>query len=146
MQGEEPPRQSEIYPQPMGHHIFLWRIEKEFHDIYIRNNIFCQAPYGAAIYSIIDADDERGLIIDNNCYWQTTGDMLIYMQGRTYGPAEFDLYRQELGQDKHSIIAQPEFADDGHYAQAGPLSSLIKRNQRCGGASFGCDLRLSNRD
>ncbi|MBN1437237.1 MAG: right-handed parallel beta-helix repeat-containing protein [Sedimentisphaerales bacterium] len=112
MQGEEPPRQSEFYPRPVGHHVFLWRIEGEFHDIYIRNNTFFEAPYGAAIYSIIDADDEKGLIIDNNRYWQTTGDMLIYMQGKTYGSDEFDRYKQELGQDKHSIIAKPVFTDD----------------------------------
>lgn len=25
-QGEAPPRQSEIYPQPVGHHVFIWKI------------------------------------------------------------------------------------------------------------------------
>ena len=40
MQGETPPRQSEIYPQPMGHHVFIWLIEPNTQpgQVYIVNN------------------------------------------------------------------------------------------------------------
>ncbi len=110
MQGEKPPRQSEIYPQPMGHHVFIWRIDPgtQLGHIYIRNNIFCEAPYGAAIYSIIDPADEQKFILDHNHYRQTTGDLLIHFGGRSYKPSEFACYQNECNQDKHSKIEKPE--------------------------------------
>lgn len=68
--GEEMPRRSEIWPQPMGHHLFLWRIENptENGGIKIENNIFGDAIYGKAIYSIIAKEAEKQLIIKNNEY------------------------------------------------------------------------------
>jgi len=68
--GEEMPRKSEIWPQPMGHHIFLWRINNptENGGIKIENNIFGDAIYGKAIYSIIDNESMKQLIIENNEY------------------------------------------------------------------------------
>ena len=38
--GDEAPRSSEIWPQPMGHHIFLWRMESATEGGYveIKNN------------------------------------------------------------------------------------------------------------
>ena len=64
------PRQSEIWPQPMGHHIFLWRIKNptENGGIKIENNVFGDAIYGKAIYSIIDKEAEKQLIIKDNEY------------------------------------------------------------------------------
>lgn len=68
--GEEMPRRSEIWPQPMGHHVFLWRIEKitENGGIKIENNVFGDAIYGKAIYSIIDKEAQKQLVINNNEY------------------------------------------------------------------------------
>jgi predicted outer membrane repeat protein len=113
MQGEAPPRTSEIYPQPMGHHVFIWLITKgtQKGHVFIRNNIFYEAPYGAAIYSIIDPDDEKQLVIDNNCYWQTTGDLLALVNNQYYNPSQFDSYQSGCGQDKHSIFADPLFVN-----------------------------------
>ncbi len=106
MQAEIPPRQSEIYPQPMGHHVFIWRVEPGTQPgkVYIRHNIFSEAPYGAAIYSIIDPIDERQFVIDNNQYWQTTGDLLMRFGGNNYNIIEFDRYQAECGQDALSIL------------------------------------------
>jgi hypothetical protein len=114
MQGEAPPRQSEIYPQPMGHHVFIWRLDRpeELGPIYIRDNIFYEAPYGAAVYSIIDPAEEKKFVLDRNCYWQTTGELLIHMGGKSYRPAEFQAYRKECGRDLHSILADPKFIDE----------------------------------
>jgi len=119
MQGEAPPRQSEIYPQPMGHHVFIWRIDKNTQNgyVYIRNNIFYEAPYGAALYSIIDPEDEQKLIIDNNCYYQTKGNLLTLMGGNLYKVDQFKLYQSETCHDRQSIFADPLFvnADIGDY-------------------------------
>lgn len=66
--GEEMPRQSEIWPQPMGHHIFLWRIEKPTDNgkLLIKDNKFGDAIWGKAIYSIIDKEAEKQLEIKDN--------------------------------------------------------------------------------
>ena len=116
MQGEVPPRQSEIYPQPMGHHVFIWKIEPNTQagHVYIRHNVFCEAPYGAAIYSIIDPADEGKLVLDDNCYWQAAGEMLMHMGGRSYATSEFSRYQAECGQDGHSLVAEPRFRDEAH--------------------------------
>lgn len=111
MQGEPSLRQSEIYPSPVGHHVFIWLIDwsDRMGPIYIRNNIFYQAPHGAAIYSIISPEDERNLVIDHNCYWQTTGNILWRLNGKDYSPADCTRYQKECSQDAHSLLADPGF-------------------------------------
>lgn len=80
----ELPRNSEIWPQPMGHHIFLWRIEAADADTHflIGNNTFQDAPYGAAIYSIINAAAEEKIMLAHNVYEMQEFEMLAYLQGR----------------------------------------------------------------
>lgn len=109
LQGEVPPRQSEIYPQPMGHHVFIWRMEKPIQkeSVFIRNNVFYEAPLGASLYSMIDSADEQNLVIDENTYCQTAGNLLVRMSGRIYGMDQFSLYQMETGHDKNSIAADP---------------------------------------
>ncbi len=111
IQGEIPPRRSEIYPEPMGHHVFIWRIRKgtQTGDVRICNNIFFLAPFGMAVYSIIDPEDEKKFIIDRNCYFQEKRKPLIQMNGKIYYQEQFKLYRDETGQDEQSISADPQF-------------------------------------
>ena len=108
MQGEEPPRKSEIYPQPMGHHVFIWRMEDKLQEgnIYIRNNIFYEAPYGAAIYSIVSKDIEDKFIIDSNHYFQKSGDLLNRVNDKLYYKNEFDTYIKETNFDKNSTFGE----------------------------------------
>ena len=70
MLGEELPRKSEIWPQPMGHHIFLWRIEKPCLEskLEISGNRFGASPVGSAIYSIISPDAEARITLNGNEY------------------------------------------------------------------------------
>ncbi|MDD5705232.1 MAG: hypothetical protein PHR35_04865 [Kiritimatiellae bacterium] len=114
MQGETPPRQSEIHPQPTGHHVFIWRVEPgtQAGAVHIRDNIFHKAPYGAAVYSIIDPVDAGKFTLDRNCYWQIPGGMLVHMNGKSYMPGDFAAYQKECGQDQNSIVADPGFADE----------------------------------
>ncbi len=76
--GEEMPRNSEIYPQPMGHHIFLWRIEKPTDNgrMVIRDNVFMNAPYGTSIYSIICKEAEAQTELSGNNYVTADSDKL----------------------------------------------------------------------
>ena len=107
-QGEAPPRQSEIWPQPMGHHVFIWRIEPGTQPgaVYIRHNVFEEAPYGSAIYSIIAPEDESRFVLDHNRYRQTTGTNLVHWGGCDYRPEAFDRYQRETGQDRSSVVVR----------------------------------------
>lgn len=116
MQGDQPPRQSEIYPQPMGHHIFMWRIEQatEGGSLYMRNNIFWEAPYGAAMYSIISPEAEAQTHLSNNCYYKTPGcveELYWRWGGKNYTTEEFAQYQQDSGKDADSFVADPAFAN-----------------------------------
>ena len=100
----ELPRQSEIWPQPMGHHIFLWRIteavEKCRFDI--RNNVFLDAPYGTAIYSIICRDAEKQMVIEDNVYAMKKYTLYNRFNGNDF--SNFAEYVKETGRDKRSMF------------------------------------------
>jgi hypothetical protein len=116
MQSEKPPRRSEIYPQPMGHHVFIWRMEDKLQkgNIYIRNNIFYEAPYGAAIYSIIDSKTEEKFIINNNHYFQKSGDLLNRLDDKLYNKDEFEAYIKETKFDKNSAFGDIKILSESY--------------------------------
>lgn len=92
MQGEELPRRSEIWPEPMGHHIFLWRMtgcrfEK---GLEIKGNTFDSAPVGAAIYSRISKEAEKGIDLNSNKYVEASQMMIAHYEGRDF--TDFDEY------------------------------------------------------
>ena len=102
MLSETLPRSSEIWPQPMGHHIFLWRIPEATEDgsLSIHDNIFGYAPVGAAIYSIISKEAEAQISLKNNTY--TPNDVLLnHFGGKAY--TDLEEYKMQTGQDENSI-------------------------------------------
>jgi predicted outer membrane repeat protein len=162
MQGEVPPRQLDPYPQPVGYHVFIFHIDAGTQPgpVYIRHNLFCEG-YGAAISAIVDPADARKFVIDHNSYWQTTGELLFQWSrltgvktwkdaiaslvstknllpllgdARSYRPSEFDRYKAESGQDKHSQVAQPLFMNPerGDYRQR-PDSPCLAAGMRTRG-------------
>lgn len=70
MLGEELPRQSEIWPEPMGHHLFFWRMPEPTPDgsLLVKDNVFGDAPNGAAVYSIICRAAEEQITFTGNHY------------------------------------------------------------------------------
>ena len=106
MQGGGSATAGRIYPEPMGHHVFTWRIDEQLQKgyIYIRNNDFFEAPLGAALYFIIDPEIKEKFVIDNNRYHQTTGTILACIDDKQYMTGDFDLFQKETGYDKHSKI------------------------------------------
>ncbi len=105
-QGEEAPRNSEIWPFPMGHHIFIWRMVKQTPDkdamLVIKRNIFYDAPYGAAIYSFVMSEPEKQMDFDENVYY-TTNEKLINRFGEVnYKGNEYEKYVADTGLDKNS--------------------------------------------
>ena len=66
---DEPiPRYSEIYPEPMGHFIFVWRgIKTEKGCVEIKNNKFYGSPTGEVIYIRKDSEEAKdNIIFENN--------------------------------------------------------------------------------
>ncbi len=86
MHGENLPRKSEIWPQPMGHHLFLWRIERgtEGGSLLVKDNDFGPAPVGAAVYSIISKEAEEQITFQNNRYDTKNPSLLVRFNGENY--------------------------------------------------------------
>ncbi len=106
LQGETPPRKSELWPQPMGHHLFIWRIyaPSENGSITVHGNIFHDAPYGAAVYSTIAPEAEKQLRFSNNVYYKAEDDYLIRLGGKNYGKNDFARYQSEQANDGGSCV------------------------------------------
>lgn len=70
LQDETPPRRSEIWPQPIGHHLFIWRMPTASEDgrVEVRNNTFGAAPNGAHVYSIVSREAETQFVFEGNSY------------------------------------------------------------------------------
>lgn len=104
MLGETLPRKSEIWPQPMGHHIFMWRIPEASNggNLVIENNFFGASPVGAAIYSIISTEAEAQVKLDKNVY--TKNDILLNRWGGV-NYNNLDEYSAVTGQDVNSSYA-----------------------------------------
>lgn len=103
-QGEDPPRRSEIWPQPMGHHIFMWRVSKPSKNgsLEIKRNYFYSAPAGASIYSIDEPGADIQVELNDNVYWTENAVLLQRWNGKCYLPEEFETYQKESGQDRNS--------------------------------------------
>lgn len=50
----------------------------------IKNNVFYNAPYGAAIYSIISQDAEKQVDLEKNTYYTENRDLLNRWSGENY--------------------------------------------------------------
>ena len=94
--GDTLPRNSEIYPQPMGDHIFMWRITapSESGSFRVKDNIFCEAT-GAAIYAIIDEAAAGQMILSGNTYFTTNEELLSRLGERIYRADEYRMMGDE---------------------------------------------------
>ena len=128
--GDTKPRSSEIYPQPMGHHLFMWRIPEasDGGSLEIAENTFLDAA-GAAMYSIISSEAESQMKMHHNRYYTDNKALFNKIGGKSYAPHEFAEYLREYGED------------GAEYLSAMPDPDEIRRNW-C--ESTGCsDMGLS---
>lgn len=91
--GDTVPRNSEIYPQPMGHHLFIWRMTAPSPggSLSVENNRFYDFS-GAAVYSIIDPDADAQMVFGNNTYLAESQPLLNCRAWKTYST---EAYRAE---------------------------------------------------
>lgn len=110
MQGEEPPRRTEIKFAPATCvFVLIWLLEQgiPFHEKFctIRNNVFYDAPpYGAAISTDVDNSFLRQFVIENNTYIQTDASPIARTNNGLYTAADFDKYQKENGLDANSRV------------------------------------------
>jgi hypothetical protein len=104
--GDTVPRRSEIWPQPMGHHLFLWRIPAAAPGgrLEVKRNIFWDAPQGAAIYSIISPEAEGQMKMHDNWYYTSNKKLFNHIGGKSYAPSEFEDYLREYGEENGEYL------------------------------------------
>lgn len=90
--GDTKPRSSEIWPQPMGHHVFMWRITRASEGglMEIKNNLFYEST-GAAVYAIISADADAQMPMEGNTYY-TSEPLLVHRVETSYSTEEWKAY------------------------------------------------------
>ncbi len=105
LQGEEPVRPSEIWPQPAGHHVIIWRIGPGTQPgpVYIRRNRFGETPWGTAVYSVISPEDEEKFVFEGNVYRPAKG-ALFFFGGKTWLPSDFVRWQNECGRDVRGAL------------------------------------------
>lgn len=100
-------------PNPAGRHLCFYTNRARTHDFYIRHNIFCHATdvaFDALWWAPEAVADKRIIVLDHNCWFQPEGTMIRF-KGQAYTQAEFGDYQRRLGQDQHSLAADPRLVD-----------------------------------
>jgi len=111
--GDTKPRKSEIYPQPMGHHIFMWRIEKAEPNasFTVANNKFFDAT-GAAVYAIIAPEADAQMNLSGNLYYTSNRELLTLVGGKNYRPDEWNKYLAEYGEPDAEYTENVSFDEE----------------------------------
>lgn len=106
--GEKNPRKSEVWPNPVGHHIFVWRINKvtDGGSLEITHNTMCDDPLGATVFSLAAPEPEEQLTINFNRYFGEKNGLVFRFGGEDYYSYEFPMYRINTGNDLHSEIVE----------------------------------------
>lgn len=105
--GDTTPRNSEIYPQPMGHHLFMWRIPRAADNgsFVIRGNSFYNAS-GAAMYSICSPDADAQMKLENNVYYTENDALLNRIGGKNY--SSFGEYMSDYDENGAKYVSSPD--------------------------------------
>lgn len=119
--GDTLPRNSEIFPQPMGHHLFMWRIPHatENGHFEVARNRFYDAT-GAAVYAIISEDADSQMHLHDNRYMTSSKTLLTHIGGRSYRPDEFERYLSEYGEEGAEYVSPDIAAEvEAWFAESG---------------------------
>lgn len=104
--GETLPRKSEIWPTPVGYHVFIWKINNitESGSLEITHNTMCDASLGATIFSLAAPEPEEQISINFNRYFAEKDGHVFRYGGESYFSNDFPMYRINTGNDSHSEI------------------------------------------
>ena len=123
-------------PDRAGRHLCFYSNDAQTHDMYIRNNIFCEATnvaFDALWWKPETLADPKVIRLDHNCWLQPTGQM-IRLRGKSYTQAQFAAYQRDTGQEAHSLAADPRLIDPRK------LDFHLRSHSPCidAGADLGC--------
>jgi hypothetical protein len=89
-------------PDPHGSHLGFFVSTAKGENIVVRNNVFYEAAYCAFFCDWTDAS-LAGLMLDNNYYYQKSGEMIDFKFDVKYTMEQFSKYQKQKGYDLHSL-------------------------------------------
>jgi len=120
-------------PDRNGRHVMFYSNTARTTNFHVRGNIFFAAT--ESLLRLGRPDWSDALTMDHNCWFQPTGPLIQWLD-RSFTPKEFAEYRRATGQDAHSIVADPQFADaanaDFRLAPDSPARRLGGKSQPAG--------------
>ena len=91
-------------PNPNGAHLMFYPNPSKTTAFIVRNNIFCRSSDRCTRMW-----HAWGLAIHNNLYWSPDKPIMRWMEKTDYAAADFAKYQADLGFDKGSALAEPQF-------------------------------------
>ena len=95
-------------PNPNGAHLMFYSNRAATTNFVVRNNIFAQST---EVCTRMDNDWHADLTMQNNLYYQSEKPILRWLVKNYFAADEFARYQNELGLDKNSLVAAPQFID-----------------------------------
>ena len=97
-------------PDPSGRQLCFYSNSAQVRHFVVRNNIFFEAKTNALFLMGWTAAAVAELDLDNNCWFQETGD-LVLMNDARFTMTQFAAYQSATGKDARSITTIPQFVD-----------------------------------
>ena len=95
-------------PDINGGHLMFYNNSATTTLFVVRNNIFVNS---SEVCMRMENDWRPGLTLNNNLYWQAQKPLLRWLSKNFYAAADFARYQSELGMDKGSLCAAPQFVN-----------------------------------
>jgi len=95
-------------PNPNGAHLMFYSNRAVTTNFVVRNNIFAQST---EVCVRMDNDWRANLTMHNNLYFQSEKPIMRWLVKTSYVAGDFARYQSELGLDKGSSFAAPQFVD-----------------------------------
>jgi hypothetical protein len=78
-------------------------------NVKFRNNILYEGTEGLVRWN--NSDDVNDVALDYNCFYQSSGDIVIVRNGASYEMADFADYQNDESQDANSVATDPLMTD-----------------------------------
>ena len=95
-------------PNPNGAHLMFYSNRAATTNFVVRNNLFVRST---EVSTRMDNDWHADLTMQNNLYHLPGKPILRWLVTNYFGAAEFARYQDELGLDRASLVAEPQFVD-----------------------------------
>ncbi len=97
-------------PNPNGAHLMFYNNRAATTNFVMRNNLFVRSSDRC---TRMWNDWNAKPTMENNLYWSPDKPIMRWKEKTDYAAADFAKYQAELGFDKGSVIAEPQFVDAG---------------------------------